>query len=140
MNSSKIGKEGAQKLLDRHAEAVRKAAEAPLQAYKDINARWVSEIKADPELGDAESKERVLKPEVSRVLSQAIDRFGGDKLREALDLTGAGNNPAVIRAFYEAGKLISESTAHVAGNPPAQAKAIPSAAAAMYPNLVKEGN
>ena len=40
--------------------------------------------------------------------ARAIDRLGVPGLREALDLTGAGNHPAIVKAFVRLGQMVSE--------------------------------
>ena len=40
--------------------------------------------------------------------TRAIDRLGVPGLKEALDFTGAGNNPAIVKAFARMGRLLSE--------------------------------
>lgn len=129
---AKLPKETSQKLLDQHYAAIKKAAEAPLQVFRDLNQKWVDEIKADPEIGGTKL-DSVVKPAVARF----IDQFGGDELRHALDLTGAGNNPAVVRAFFKAAQAMTESSNAVTGTPNA-APTRPSPAAALYPNLAKQ--
>lgn len=42
------------------------------------------------------------------VARKAIETFGSKELTELLDASGFGNHPAVIRAFWKAGKAISE--------------------------------
>lgn len=40
----------------------------------------------------------------------AVEQFGGDDLKQVLDQTGLGNHPAVVKAFAEMGKQLSEDT------------------------------
>lgn len=40
----------------------------------------------------------------------AVGQFGGDELKQVLDQTGLGNHPAVVKAFAEMGKQLSEDT------------------------------
>ena len=37
-----------------------------------------------------------------------MDVFGGDKLRDALNETGAGNHPEIFKAFARAGRILAE--------------------------------
>lgn len=39
---------------------------------------------------------------------RAVDAFGGSELRELLDATGLGSHPAVVKAFHQIGKRVSE--------------------------------
>lgn len=132
-----ISQEGAQKLVDFYAAQSKQAAEAPVKYWQDMQEQWRTAVMADPEIG----------PKIDQVkttVSRAIDSIGDAKLaqefREAMDLTGAGNNPAFIKAFYKLAQRLTEGS-HVAGNgasPSGQARpgsAPTSAARALYPNL-----
>jgi ribosomal protein L10 len=127
-----LSQANAQKLVDFYAEQSRQAAEAPVAYYREMQDQWVSEIRADPEIG---GKLDVVRNTVAR----AIDGLGDPKLasdfRAAMDLTGAGNNPAFIRAFYKLAQKVTEPSSHVSGAPPAQAQKPRTAASAIYPNL-----
>lgn len=126
---------GAQRLVDLYAKISQSAADAPLQLLQDQQTKWRDEIKADPEIGGKLDQVRA-------TVSKAIDGLGDAKLaqafREAMDFTGAGNNPAFIRAFYKLAQKVTEGS-HVSGNPPNAAKKPQSAAQAMYPGLPSGG-
>jgi len=52
-----------------------------------------------------------------------IDRLGVPGLKEALNLTGAGNNPAIVKAFVRLGQMVSEDRFQPGnGAPPAAPK------------------
>ena len=54
------------------------------------------------------------------VAGRAVRHLGGDDLAKALNRTGAGNDPAIIRAFVRAGKMLVEDGAisgEVEGHP-----------------------
>ena len=124
----------AQKLVDFYAKQSLDAAEAPIKFYKDMQDKWITEIKADPEIGGKLDNVRA-------TVGRAIDGLGDPKLaadfRAAMDLTGAGNNPAFIRAFYKLAQKVTEG-AHVGGQPRGPEKPR-SAAQAIYPNLPSGG-
>jgi hypothetical protein len=63
---------------------------------------------------------RQIVPKFVSVLAQAakaIERFGGDGLREALNVTRAGNHPAVVRAFIQIGKALGDAEGLSTGKP-----------------------
>lgn len=107
--------ESAQKLFDLHTAVVKQAAEASTAAWEKQNADWQAEIKADPEIGGTKL-EGVLQT-VSRVMDNAD--LTDPKFKEALNFTGAGNNPAIVRTLARWAKALSEGSA-VSGNPPAR--------------------
>lgn len=131
-----LPQEGAQKLVDLYAKQAQAAANAPVEYWQKMQKDWVAEIKADKDLGGK-------LPEVRSTISKAIDTLGplAAPFREAMDLTGAGNNPAFVRALYKLAQSLTEG-AHVSGGGPSVAgqtepgkSTRPSAASALYPNL-----
>lgn len=122
-----------QKLIDLHSATLKAAVEAPYKLWSDTQATWVKEVAADKDFGSGDLKEP-LKTEVKEAISKVIDQYGGQPLRDALALTGAGNNPAIIRAFAQMSKLLTEGKPVRGGNPPAPSK---SPAERMYPHLTK---
>jgi hypothetical protein len=126
----------AQQLVDFYTAKTTESANQPYQVWQETQENWVKEVKADPVLGPRLN-------EVKTTISRAIDALGDPKLaqgfREAMDYTGAGNNPAFIKAFYKLAQMVTEG-GHVAGGGPSpqgqrRAGEMPSAAQAMYPNL-----
>jgi hypothetical protein len=126
----------AQELVNFYVAKSTESANEPYKVWNDMQEKWVTEIKADPQLGPKLDT-------VKTTISKAIDGMGDPKLardfREAMDFTGAGNNPAFIRAFYKLAQMVTEG-GHVAGKGPSpqgqgNQGQPPSAARAMYPNL-----
>lgn len=121
---------GAQKLVDLYSKVSSQAAEAPFKLWTDTQRTWVDEIKADPEIGGKLGQ-------VKSTVAKALDGLGDAKLaqsfREAMDFTGAGNNPAFIRTLYKLAQKVTEGQ-HVGGAALGKPKPA-SAAQAMYPDL-----
>lgn len=86
--------------------------------------KWESDLRADPSFGGADYDANVA------IAVRAIDQLGSDDLKDQLSRTGLGSHPDLVKAFYEAGKLLSE--APVAGQ--AQGAAKKSFSNALYPN------
>ncbi|MDE2022107.1 MAG: hypothetical protein KGI71_04350 [Patescibacteria group bacterium] len=128
-----------QKLFDLYTKFASESAEAPYKQYETMRNDWRSQIAKNPELGDGKDN---LSDSAKANIARAIDSVGDAKdvsaLKEALDITGAGDNPAIVAAFNTLGKLLSEGTPVKAGAP-APVKAPGSgprtAASAIYPNL-----
>lgn len=127
----------AQKLVDFHAGEMVKAAKGPADVMNTMREGWQNEVKADPEIGG-------ILPQVKETIGRALDSLGDPKLvesfRDAMDLTGAGDHLAFIKAFYKMSQAIVEGK-HVSGSGPsphgqsASGKTErPSAATALYPN------
>lgn len=94
----KLDQATAQKVADVGAKMAQRQAEA----HATLVESWVESVKADKELGGEKLDENLA------VARKAMDAFGTPELKTLLNSTGLGNNPEVIRAFYKAGKAISE--------------------------------
>lgn len=105
--------EDAQRILDFEAERLSAGAAAAAAA-------WQAQVKQ--EHGDK-------LPIVMATCARAIDKLGGDELRTLLDQTGLGNHPLMVKAFYQAGSMLSEDK-HAGSN--GNAKGDVSFAQALY--------
>jgi hypothetical protein len=131
-----LSQEQGQKLVDFYTAKTAESANQPYQVWQETQEQWIKEVKADRELGPRLN-------EVKTTISRAIDGLNDPKLardfREAMDYTGAGNNPAFIRAFWKLAQMVTEGGHVAGGGPSAQGQRrqgeSPSAARAMYPNL-----
>lgn len=131
-----LSQAGAQKIMDLYTKEVTEANEAPYQLWQDTQEQWRNEIARDPVIGGKLDQVRAS-------TSKMIDGLGDPKLaadfRAAMDFTGAGNNPAFIRLFYQLAQRMTEGSAVSGGGPagvgtPGGGKPS-SVAQAMYPNL-----
>ncbi len=132
-----LSQDVAQKFVDFHAAQLKAATEAPAKLVADMRKEWRDTVSKDPEIGSK-------LPEVKATVGKALDAIGNkaiaDEFRAAMDLTGAGDHPAFIKAFYHLAKLVTEGR-HVSGKgPSASGQTAPgarpqSAAHALFPNL-----
>jgi hypothetical protein len=131
---SGLSKEAAQKWLDYGTQALKASQEAGTKLWTDTQTEWQKQVRADPEIGSSADG---LKKEVKTAIFSAINTYADDVegTKQQFDLTGAGNNPKIVKLFYRMAKALSEAPS-VPGRPAAQEKARPSAAEAIYPNLV----
>ena len=132
-----LNNKDAQRLVDFYVARTQEVAEAPHKLWNDTQRAWQDEVKADKELGGK-------LPEVRSTVARAIDGLGDPKLaadfRKAMDITGAGNNPAFVKAFYRLAQQVTEGKAVTGNGPAATGQAAPDArprtsASAIYPNL-----
>ncbi|WP_250533975.1 protease [Caballeronia sp. AZ10_KS36] len=112
-----LSQEDAQKLVDLgvkqsqgfntgFTEAV---AKAETEAFGLPRGEWEAKAKADPEFGGEKLGENLAAAKL------ALDKFGSDQLRAALNKSGLGNYPEMIRFMVKAGKAISEDGRLVTG-------------------------
>jgi hypothetical protein len=87
----------AQQAIDYYTKQQAEIANAPYNAYLETRKGWRDEIASDPVIGP---KQAAVKTEIGR----AINLLGDPKMvadfRQALDITGIGDHPAFVRAFY----------------------------------------
>ncbi|HTR86976.1 MAG TPA: hypothetical protein VMI56_21020 [Reyranella sp.] len=100
--ASALSQEQAQKFIDLAVSRDQAAAQKGAAAFEELQNQWVQQAKADPEIGGNRFGASLASA------SRAIDRLGVPGLREALNLTGAGNHPAVVKAFVRLGQMVSE--------------------------------
>lgn len=117
----KLDQAAAQKLADVAA----KQAQRQVERHAKLVESWVEQVKTDKDLGGDKLTENLA------VARKALDTFGTPELRDVLNASGLGNHPEVIRAFYRAGKAISEDK-FVAGSPKGPET---DAARKLFPNM-----
>ena len=126
----KVSQEAAQELVNLYHSVAGAQAKQNWDTWQTTQASWVSDVKADGEIGNLD--------EVKRTVGRFLDdpAFAGPKTREGFEVTGSGNHPEVIRFIYRLSKALAEGT-HVTGNGPVRQAAERSLAERIYPNLAE---
>lgn len=126
-NELGLSKEGASKLVGLQAELAKQASEAGSKLWEETQTQWQDQVRADPEIGGTKLQENL------GVIAKLLDSHGNAEVRQAFDITGAGNNPAVIKFLIKVGKELGEGKPVLGGpgNAPADAASI------LYPNQGK---
>lgn len=128
----------AQSAIDFYVKKSREAAEAPAKFWQKQNDDWRAEIEKDPEYkGDIQG--------MTTSVSRLLDGLGDQKLvsdfRQAMDFTGAGNNPAFVKVMYRLAQQLNEGTYVRPGGPSPHGQRQPgtnerpSVAKALFPGL-----
>jgi hypothetical protein len=99
-----LNQEGAQKMLDQMAPALKKAEETKLT---NLRAEWLEQSKNDPEFGGAKLDESL------KLANKAYEALASPTLKELLKDSGLANHPEMVRLFRKAGEMIS--TDHFVG-------------------------
>src|SRR5207244_12187768 len=131
------------KLVDFHTKAMLAAATGPQDSYAALRTDWQGKVKADAELAAATSGSRTgldaVKADIGRALAVLPPDLTRD-FRAAMDLTGAGDHPAFVKALWKLSAYVTAGP-HVAGSGPSAHGQIapgtntrPSAAKSLYPN------
>jgi hypothetical protein len=132
----------ADKLVDLYNGMAKKQSDIGLATIKAMGEKWESELKADPYLGPNLSK---ISEDVGRAKDLIEQARPGFKTRfaNAMNMTMAGSNPAMVEGFWEMAKMVIEGKHVQAGGPSPQGQSAtgqsqrPSIAQAMYPNLTR---
>lgn len=126
-----LSQESAQKLVDFYGKSALSTSEAPYKQWADTQDEWVKSIKT--EHGSNLEAKRADIGRAIKLLGPELET----KFRDAMEFTGAGNNPAFFNAMSKWASMLGEGSS-VRGNgpsdgsPPGQK---PSVAQALYPNL-----
>lgn len=115
----------AQKLLDEVVPVIHRRAQ---EQQTEIHNKWVEAVKADKVIGGEKLNENLA------VAKRFVSAYGDDELKQLLN-GPLGSNPALLRAFFKAGKTVSPEK-FVAGDPPGNADPNDPAVQArkLYPN------
>lgn len=128
-----LPQEQAQKFVETGAKLVQEAVEnvfnEQVEAYAKKVDSWHQTRAQDPEIGGTDEAQKQVLSQASKV----VRAIGGESLLKALDETGAGNHPELIRAFYRIRNVIGEDGKLIQGNSGGSEPKTP--AQALYPNL-----
>jgi hypothetical protein len=132
----------AQKLVDVWNQLSKSEGDRLDKAVNDMRAEWRDGISRDPEMS---GKLEAMKVDIGRMKDALFTGRDGPTQRkafeDAMNLTGAGDHPDIVRAWWKASAAFREGQ-HVGGSGPSPHGQVgpgesvrPSAAAAMYPHL-----
>lgn len=114
-NAEMSAAERGQALLDLQVETMKgltdAAAEAGQKLWNDTQTEWQEAAKALPEIGGDKL------PQTLATIKKGLEQVGADaETFKAFDLTGAGNNPHIIKVLHGLTKNLVEG-GHVSGAP-----------------------
>ena len=132
-----LSQDAAQKLVDFYATKSKTTNEALAKTVDDMRAGWRNEIAADKEIGGKLDSVKI-------ELGRAKDKMSAETraaFDNAMNTTGMGDHPGIVKGLYELAKLVNEGT-HVTGGTPSPlgqsrdgTASRPTIAGALYPNL-----
>lgn len=111
---------GGQALLDMHnrvvADMAKQLQDDQWRVFRETNAEWNKQVMADPILGGAGHDTAMERVAIARDNFASAAKPGSAQytkelaeFNDALRITGAGNHPAILRAFYNAAKYVREA-------------------------------
>jgi hypothetical protein len=107
-----LSAEQAQAVLEHGNSAVMHYQDAQSAATKSIVDGWAKEAENDKEIGGPAFAKNV------EYAKRVVDRFGTDAFRAALNDSGLGNHPELLRVFSRIGRLIAEDATVLGGGRP----------------------
>lgn len=114
----------AQKLADYHMEAMATFQRSQVEQFHKMQAAEAEAAKADPEVGGSRLAESL------SLAAKAMDTYGGQEFRDALQSHGMANNLSMLRFLAKIGRELTGDR-FVAGTRPQQEE---SAAKVLYPD------
>lgn len=136
-----LTQEQGQKLVDLWNAQTAGISERLDQMIADQRNEWRGQIAKDKTLGNGtDNLSPAAKQNIDAVIQACGDEAAQTALKAALDLTGAGDNPAIVAAFNKVGALLREGSVVKGGGPSKPSQTPPgqgqrSAAQTMFPNL-----
>ena len=118
--------EAAQKLLDQHFALLAEANAKAQEIFNATQAAWQTQIDAMPEFAPG------VRDQTISLLGKFMDEFGSPELAQALNSTGLGNNPHMVKMVLDVAKTLTEGSPTPQGAPPSQ-KAGRTLGARLYP-------
>nr|DAL05338.1 MAG TPA: putative protease [Caudoviricetes sp.] len=94
----------AQALLDREQKQLSSYKESLHKEFDATTQKWVEDLKADKEIGGDNF------PKSVEIAKRVVDRFASESFKKALNETGFGNHPELVRTFVKIGQAMAEDT------------------------------
>lgn len=129
-----LNQAGAQKLVDLYGDAVVKAAEQQNQAWSDMQDDWGKQTREDKEIGGTEENFDANVKMAQLTMDKLTTAEQQKALKEALNTSGIGNHPEVVRIFAKIGRLLSDDSIDI-GQIVNSKLGDRTAAQTMYPNM-----
>ena len=117
-----LSQEQAQAVITKMAPVI---AAQSVEAVRAAQAEWKASQLTDSEFGGEHLAANL------GIARKALQAFGTPELTQLLNQSGLGDHPEILRAFYRAGKAISEDT-FVSGN---MGRAQTDPASVMFPSM-----
>ena len=132
----------AQKLVDLYNSTLADRAQDGVKMVESMRAGWREQINKDPEMG---GRLETILADIGR-FKDTLDPKTKAEFNSAMDLTGAGDHPAFLRAFWKLAQANIEGKPVTGAGPSPHGQTRPgenrrpSLASAMYPNLPTSSN
>lgn len=126
-----LSQDVAQKLIDMQIKVQTRSQEMLVNKWTEVQKEWEDKSRNDKEYGGKEFDTSLGHAKT------ALDKFASKAFREALEETGMGNHPELIRFLVSVGKGIGEDDVMKEGTSPGGNK---TPAEIMFPDMNKGDN
>lgn len=97
-----LSQEDAQKLVDMQVETMNGQVAEQQEQFKQMTNEWKAKASQDKEIGGTEFNRNV------ELAKRVVDKFASDDFKKALNDTGFGNHPELLRVFVRIGQAFGE--------------------------------
>ena len=97
-----LNQEQAQSLVDAYSEQVESQLQSQHDSFNQLISDWQQQSKTDKDFGGDKFNENV------GIAKSALEKFGTPELSQALNESGLGNHPEVIRMLVKVGRMTQE--------------------------------
>lgn len=98
----KLPNDKAQALLERDNANIAAYVEGQKKQFEQQAKEWVETMKTDKDIGGEAFPKNV------EMAKRVVGRFGSTELQQALDSSGLGNHPGLVKMLVQIGKAMSE--------------------------------
>lgn len=103
MNDAKLSPgDRATSLYKLQSEVLQAISEKSAADFAKMNEDWQKQVSEDKEIGGANLQGSLA------AVGKLVDKYGSPELRDAMDLTGAGNHPAFVKMMVKIAKDLNE--------------------------------
>lgn len=101
-----LTQEQAQKIVDLQTAEIQRLEANQQKNWDETLRNWDKQAKVDEEFGGKDFEANL------GVAREAMDAFGNEALQDAMDTSGMGNHPEMIRLLFKIGQALKEHNLH----------------------------
>lgn len=111
LNGATTPQELVSSLMELHQTELTRVAEEMAAVFEQTNSDWVAAVKASPEYGGDNLDQSLA------IAKQVGMKYGGQEFIDLLNLTGAGNNLAMVSFLNSVHKALPQEATPISGAP-----------------------
>lgn len=96
-----LSNDEAQAILERESKAVEEYRDSKMAELQETSKGWLKAAETDKEIGGEAFKQN------AELAKRVVDRYGDKEFKEALNSSGFGNHPGLVKLLVRIGKQMS---------------------------------